>query len=212
MNRSRLMPSGFTLLELLIAIAVFAVLSIMSYGTLSNVLLAQSQTRQAAEKLNKLQRAVLYIERDLMQIIARPVRDEYGDTRHAVIGDEMGQYRLEFTRTGHPNPMEHPRSYMQRVAYVMPLDEENKLYRYVWPSLDRSQQPEVSKQLLFEDVEEMTLEFYGIEDESQSSWPPPSSQASQAPSFNVMPRAIGITLKLKTVGEIYRLFVIPQGN
>ena len=202
--------SGFTLLELLVAIAVFAILSIMAYGTLSNILRAQSQTRETAEELHRLQQAILHIERDMMQIVVRPIRDEYREPRHSLVGEEMGPYRLEFTRTGRSNPMEAPRSYLQRVAYVIPLDEENKLYRYVWPSLDRSQEPAVHKTLLLDGVEELSMSFYDNQDEEIKSWPPTQDQSNQ-PNYTAMPRAIRFSLKLKGMGDVNRLIIIPQG-
>lgn len=211
MIRTTSHASGFTLLELLIAIAVFAVLAIMSYGTLSNVLQAQTQTRDMAQKLYRVQQAVLHLERDIMQIVVRPIRDEYGSTQNAVVGNESGKYRLEFSRTGRPNPMLAPRSFLQRVAYVMPVEEEHKLYRYVWPSMDRPDDPEAAapnKLLLLDDVEELTLRFYSEDGEEQSSWPPQSQTLTQ-PSYTVMPKAIKVVLKLKGMGEIYRLFEMP---
>jgi len=173
--------TGFTLLELLVAIAVFAVLAIMSYGTLSNVLLAQSQTREAAQQLNRVQKAMLHIERDLLQVVVRPIRDDTGTPFPALAGAEFGHYRLEFTRTGYPNPNNAARSYLQRITYAMPDDEEHKLYRYIWPSLDRGGIHEPHKLLLLDDVEELVLHFYDNQGEEHSSWPPPTSQQSLSP-------------------------------
>ena len=69
---------GFTLLELLVALAVFAVLSTMAYGGLRSVLQTQRQTEEAAIKLHKIQQAIFYLEKDLLQVVARPIRDEFG--------------------------------------------------------------------------------------------------------------------------------------
>ena len=202
---SKLANTGFTLLELLVAIAVFAVLAIMSYGTLSNVLLAQSQTREAAQQLNRVQKAMLHIERDLLQVVVRPIRDDTGTPFPALAGAEFGHYRLEFTRTGYPNPNNAARSYLQRITYAMPDDEEHKLYRYIWPSLDRGEIQEPHKLLLLDDVEELVLHFYDNQGEEHSSWPPPTSQQS----LISMPQAIKVVLKLKSMGEIWRLLEIP---
>ncbi len=200
--------AGFTLLELLIAIAVFSVLAIMSYGTLSNVLRAQNQTSEAAEKLHRIQQAMLYLERDLLQIVKRPTRTEFGSWVNTLVGDEFGKFRLEFTRTGYPNPNLAPRSYLQRISYVMPEDEENKLYRYVWSSLDGGTEQDARKLLLLDDVEELVLRFYDNQGEDGPKWPPDASTGTP-PTFDVMPRAIKIVIKTKSMGEIWRLFEIP---
>ncbi len=200
--------TGFTLLELLIAIAVFAVLAIMSYGTLSSVLLSQTQTREAAQQLARVQQAVLHIERDLLQIVVRPIRDySHVDPIPALMGAEFGIERLEFTRTGRANPNIAPRSYLQRITYAMPDDEEHKLYRYVWPSLDRSQGQEPRRYLLLDDVEELVLRFYDDKGEEHNSWPPPLLAGTG--NITVMPQAIKVVLKLKSMGEIWRLLAIP---
>ncbi len=202
--------TGFTLLELLIAIAVFAVLAVMSYGTLSSVLSVQTQTREAAKKLARVQQAVLHIERDLLQIVVRPIRDySYVGPIPALVGAEYGIERLEFTRTGHANPNTVSRSYLQRITYAMPDDEEHKLYRYIWPSLDRGQGQEPRRQLLLDDVEELVLRFYDEQGEEHDSWPPP--QLSGAGRFTVMPQAIKVVLKLKSMGEIWRLLAVTGG-
>lgn len=203
--------TGFTLLELLVAIAVFAVLAIMSYGTLSNVLLAQAQTREAAEQLTRVQRAMLYIERDLLQIVVRPIRDESGEPFPALAGAEQGHYRLEFTRTGYPNPNLVPRSYLQRITYAMPDDEEHKLYRYVWPSLDRGETQEPQKLLLLDDVEEMRVIFYDNQGEEYDNWPSLARRKSGQGNLTFMPQAIKVILKLKGMGEIWRLLEMPGG-
>lgn len=195
-------------MELLVAIAVFSVLAIMSYGTLSNVLMAQRQTGEAAKNLHRIQQAMLNMERDLLQIVNRPIRDEYGERVNTVLGDEFGKIRLEFTRTGYPNPNLAPRSYLQRISYAMPEDEEHKLYRYVWPSLDRGIEQEPRKLLLLDDVEELVVRFYDNQGEEQAKWPPDSS-AGTLPTYDVMPRAIKIVVKTKRMGEIWRLFEVP---
>ncbi|MDH5446369.1 MAG: type II secretion system minor pseudopilin GspJ [Gammaproteobacteria bacterium] len=200
---------GFTLLELLVAIGVFSVLAIMSYSTLSGILKQQGITREKSDQLNRAQKAMLHLERDILQIVVRPIRDQYGLEQGAVIGDEYKDIRLEFTRTGRPNPNFAPRSYLQRISYAMPQDEEGKLYRYVWPSLDRADGAEPLKMLLLDDVEEMTVRFYDNQGEEQGEWPPVASQATGQSNLRAMPRGIKVVLKLKSMGEIWRLLEMP---
>ncbi|UCE89614.1 MAG: type II secretion system minor pseudopilin GspJ, partial [Pseudomonadota bacterium] len=92
---------GFTLLELLVALAVFAVMSAMAYGGLSSVLNMREQTDAAAQRLASVQRAFLRIERDLEQSVTRGVRDAFGSMQLALEAAEDGDNgRLEFTRIG----------------------------------------------------------------------------------------------------------------
>lgn len=200
---------GFTLLELLVAIAVFAVLAMMSYGTLSNLLQQRNQLAQSADELNRIQKAMLHLERDLLQMVVRPILDENGFERGAVVGEDFEPYKLEFTRTGRPNPNLSPRSYLQRVAYVINSDEEEKLYRYVWPSLDRADTAEPQKLLLLDDVEELKIIFYDNQGEEHNQWPSIALQTAGQPTLRVIPRAIKVILKLKSMGEVWRLYDVP---
>ena len=65
---------GFTLLEVLIAIAIFSVISMASFSIFQTVLNSDEVTKQRTERINELQRAFLIIERDMLQIARRSVR------------------------------------------------------------------------------------------------------------------------------------------
>ena len=200
---------GFTLLELLIALAVFAVLATMAYGVLRNVLHTQQTTEAAAASLQQIQQAIFYLERDLLQIVARPIRDEYGTEIEALKGDEFGEYRLQLTHTGRANPNWVERSFLERVAYAMPEDEEKKLYRYSWPVLDRTDN-EPRKLLLFDNVEELIIQYFDDENKASTSWPNPLSPSTAVPAL--LPHAIEINLTLKDYGKFRRFIVLPKGG
>lgn len=99
--------AGFTLLELLIAIALFALLGLGTYRMLEAVLQSDEAVRAQELQLRELSRAVWAFERDLQQVVGRPIRDGFGDERSALIGQlggEDGAPVLELTRAGWRNP------------------------------------------------------------------------------------------------------------
>ena len=147
---------GFTLLELLISLVIFSLIAAMAYSGLNNVLIARSQTEAKVQQLYKLQMALTMMERDVEQVVDRPIRDEYGDEKPAFVGNEYGDYLLEFTHTGWLNPLSSPRSNLQRVAYSI---KEEKLIRTIWYALDRAQDSEHFDTVLLDDVK--NLEFHG---------------------------------------------------
>ena len=65
---------GFTLLEVLIAIAIFSVISMASFSIFETVLNSDTSTKARTDRINELQRGFLIIERDMLQIARRSVR------------------------------------------------------------------------------------------------------------------------------------------
>jgi general secretion pathway protein J len=191
---------GFTLLELLVALSVFSLVSVMAYSGLRTVLQSKQHTEQRAARIQQLQSAVMLLERDLAQFVDRPVRDEFGDPQQALLSADYGDTRLAFTRAGYRNPTGLPRSNLQRVAYGL---EEEALVRLAWPVLDRAQGSEPYRGVLLEGVRELQLRFMDEEREWQGQWPP-EGLAPDAPI--PLPRAVEVTLELEDLGEVRRLF------
>lgn len=196
---------GFTLLELLVALSVFAMVSMMAYSGLRTVLQSKQVTEQRAVRLQQLQSAVLMLERDLGQIaLMRGIRDEYGDVQPPLSTADFGTITLEFTRAGWRNPTGMARSTLQRVAYGI---EEESLLRYSWTVLDRAQESAPDQVVLLEGVREMRLRYLDDSGEWHEQWPV-AGMAQTAPVSS--PRALEVTLELEDMGAIRRLFPLLQ--
>lgn len=208
MNRNSTLSClrGFTLLEMLVALAIFGLLAVMSYGGLASVLEQQFRTQAEAERLAELQKAYLVMQRDIEQVVKRPVRDEFGDEQAPLVGD----LTLELTRGGWSNPLGRPRSTLQRVAYAW---EDRQLRRYVWQVLDRAQDSQPVEQLLLDNVEDMQLRYLVATDEWTEQWP----QSYQNSGLNVaevvpavLPAAVEVTIEHEHYGPLVWLFQMPQ--
>lgn len=195
--------NGFTLLELLVALGIFALLAAMSYSGLNSVMLARQVTNQHAERLTQLQMAFLWLGRDVEQAVDRSIRDEYGDVQAAMLGVETGRYQLELTRTGWRNPAGRARSDLQRVAYGL---RDGELVRAYWNVLDRAQDSQPLESVLLDGVDKLELRFLDSTNKWQTSWPAaqPGGQASPG-----APRAVEVTLETTAEGRITRLFRVP---
>ncbi len=192
---------GFTLLEMLVALTVFALVSAMVYGGQVAVLKLKEGTERQAQILKRLQSAMLMLERDIGQHVVRPVRDEFGDLQPSMVSADYGEFRISFTRSGWQNPLNLPRSTLQRVAYGV---EEEQLIRYSWPMLDRAQGSEPYKLVLLESVRELKLRFMDSQRKWQEQWPPQGSGQPAAPQVD-MPLALELTLELDEWGSFRRL-------
>ena len=208
---------GFTLLEVMFAVSIFAFIGLGAYQLLSTVIDTQARVSASNETITRLSRVFNVIEGDLLQVVQRGIRDEYGDripplmvgdgtstVRFSQIGD-TGTPILEFTRTGWNNPMQFPRSDMQRVAYRLQDDDEQKriLQRIFWLVLDRVPESDPVIQTLLNDVIDFRVYVLDYDGEQHSLWPAHDISG-------ITPRALEIFLETKTLGEIRRIFLLPD--
>jgi len=195
---------GFTLLELLVALAVFAMVSLMAYSGLRTVLQGKQQTEERAGRIQQLQSAMLMLERDISQFVQRGIRDNYGDAQPAMSTADFGAILLEFTHAGWRNPTGIARSTLQRVGYGI---EEESLLRFSWAVLDRAQDSEPYKVVLLDKVREMRLRYLDEDHEWHDQWP--SAELGQVEAVPT-PLALEVTLVLGDMGEIRRLLPLLQ--
>lgn len=194
--------AGFTLLELLVALAIFALLAVMSYAGLSTVLNTEQAVDTEMDRLTEIQRSVAFITRDIQQTVDRPVRDAYGDPRPALAGSTLLATAetpvLELTRNGYRNPLGTNRSTLQRVAYRV---ADHTLLRDTWRVLDRAQDSQPDSVTLCTGINALQIRYLDQDQNWHEQWPPQDSQY-QGPAI---PLAVEVTLELDDWGDIVRL-------
>jgi len=195
--KSDLKYSGVTLLELLVALAIFAVIGVIAYSGLSITLTLRSQTEAHATQLAQLQMAFSRLGRDIEQYVNRPIRNEYGDMKPAIQGTE---FYVELTCNGWRNPAQQQRATLQRVAYFV---EEGILWRSYWRVLDRAQNTEALKVELLQNVESITLRYLSQDLQWYNEWPPQSLEL-----VGIKLVAVEITLVVKQWGSLPRIFQV----
>ncbi len=191
--------SGFTLLELLVAVSVFAVVAALASGGFNSVLNTASHSEEQMQRFTALQKAMTIIARDVEQAVERSVRDGFGDRLAPFIGSQPTNL-LEFSRTGRRNPGQAPRSHIQRIGY---RHEDNVLSRLSWAVLDRTQDSKPLEYELLEGVNEIKIRYLDSNREWQDQWPP--LQTDQG-NDNALPKGVEITLDIEGLGAIPRLF------
>jgi general secretion pathway protein J len=195
---------GFTLLELVVAVGIFALMSAIAYGGLLSVLATAAGTEDQSERLGEIQLAMARLERDVEQMVPRPVRDQFGDLRQALVAGGGGT-TMEFTRAGYPNPVDLPRSTLQRVQWSLDGDT---LYRVPWPVLDSPVGAEDPlPEIVLTSVQGLELRFLGADDQWHVEWPVETGGEPDA----TLPRALEVRLELSDWGDIRRILLIPGG-
>lgn len=213
MNQATRTQRGFTLLELLVAVGVFAVMSVMAYGGLKTVLDSRQQTDAQAKRLAAVQMTFMRLERDIEQMANRRIRNEFGDEETPQLAVSDGDAVIEFTRAGWSNPTNAPRSHLQRVGYAL---KDKQLLRAYWLVLDRAQDSKPIQTVLLDKVKSMEWRFMDNAGTWQTHWPPTAATSPQpqtptpaSQALSEFPRAVEVTLELDDLGRLTRLFSIP---
>ena len=197
---------GFTLLELLVAMFIAAVMFAIGYGAINQAMNNHSGLQEQQARLLEVQTAMRVLEQDVVQLAPRPIRQPVGDGwLPALIGqaDPNTQPILQLTRGGWNNPNGVQRPGMQRVAYFL---EKNTLRREYWPVLDPTLQNTTMKRDLLTHVKAVTFRLMDVSRQWQTQWPPTSvaGAAGQELALRERPIAIEITLDTEDWGKLVR--------
>jgi len=196
---------AFTLIEVLVALAIFGVMSLLAYAALGNSLSSAQLLTERMDRLQAVQRAMHFLTSDLMQASPRPVRNEYGETLSpAVLTTLSGEFALELTHGGWSNPVGLPCGTLQRSAYRL---EDDELVRYHWNVLDRTFANEPVATVLLDNVESLLFRYSQDNGEWTEVWPP-TDNPDAAGFARSRPRAVEIILTLADEGEISRLIEV----
>ena len=200
MNRRR--ARGFTLLEVLVTIAIFAMMYVLAVEFLNRALANRDMLSEGATELEGAQRAVTYLTLDFEQLIARPVRDPYGDPQPAIFGRD--DY-VEVTRLGWSNPFQlRRRSEMQRVVYAL---EGDTLYRRYWPVLDTNVATEYQEDVLLRKVERFQVRYLDKTQDGEWGWLEfwPEPALMNTPVWQQrLPKSVDVEIELESGERLHR--------
>lgn len=218
---------GFTLIELIVAIGVFAVMAAMAYGGLSSVLNTRASVQRSLARTAVYQKAYIRLRDDFSNAAARAARDDNGTEQPALIYDRYRQ-RVEFSRGGRPNPLGLPRTGFERVSYGR--QENGELVRESWSAIDRAPRAEPVRLTVLDGVDKLQWRFLDSRLQWHEQWPPENGGftgpiptgpgANGQPPLPPAPRAVELVLDTRDWGRLRLLFelgpepatIAPGGN
>jgi general secretion pathway protein J len=195
---------GFTLLELLVAMFIAAVMFAMGYGAINQALISRSALQEQQARLIEVQTAMRVLEQDFVQLAPRPIRQPVGDGwLPALQGDPTAQPLVQLTRAGWANPTGVQRPGLQRVAYIL---DKTTLRREYWPVLDSTLASTTIKRDLLTHVKSVTIRYMDVSRQWQVQWPPTAVAGGfgQESALRMRPIAVEITLETEDWGTLVR--------
>jgi general secretion pathway protein J len=202
------LSAGFTLVELLVALFVTAIIFAMGYGAINEALANREVVKAQQERLTAVQTAVRVLTQDFTQVAPRPVREPIGDGwQPAIIAlDEDAERLVVFTRAGWANPAGVQRPALQRVAYEF---KDNTLARLHWPVLDTPSTDQTVRRDLLKQVRSVKFRFMDSGRQWHENWPAQRNNSTPQMAFRQRPIAVEVTLELEDWGEVVRIIEVP---
>ena len=191
--------NGFTLVEMMVALFIFAMLSVAGVIMLRSAVDSDAVTAENLGQMAEMQRFVSLMEADLSQALPRTYRDDDGGRMPAFasnIGEPPAAY-LKFTRGGQSYVNGEPRSNLERVEYRL-TDGNLERLRYRMTDGGSIDQPAV----LIANIDSLALRFRDRRGQWSDRW--------ETERLTELPRAIEIQFGQR--GRRYRhLFLVGTG-
>lgn len=190
---------GFTLLELLVAIAIFAVLSLSAYQVLQGVMLQDEISKKKADRLAEIQRALLILERDFYAATPVLTRSDGNVSSQVFLAQpylhQSDDWGITFIRNSWINPgWRLPRSDQEKLTYRL---KNNQLERLNFDYPDPAPGSEPFKTQILSEVTAFKLRFF-VGHGWQTSWQ----------KRNNLPEGVEVTIELVDLGTIKRIFML----
>ncbi|AJB48441.1 MULTISPECIES: type II secretion system minor pseudopilin GspJ [Acinetobacter calcoaceticus/baumannii complex] len=196
--------SGFTLVELLVAIAIFAVLSLLGWKIFDYLLKVRDRNAEHEVHLFELQDAYQQILRDSLQII--PLSANQGGQLHPAL--EIDNQILRFSKAGVTDPLKLGLSPFERIEYRYDADQK-KLYRLKYTNLNTSNNEQPLSSTLLSQVDQYQIMV--LTPQEITKWPEVNIDPTKPNELKKLPK--GIKIQLTVAGVSYEwIYSLNQSN
>ena len=193
--------AGFTLIEVLVALALFALIATAAVGLLAWTADQRSAVRARMDRLAQVQITHALLKADLGQAAIRPTRRSNGSSErnafNAAPPDDASRPLLAFVRRGWENPAGDARASLQYVEYRV---VDGRLERSSRVALDGTVGSD--PQVLLDEVQSVRAGFYSF-----GAW-----SDGWTGGARTMPRAVRLDIQLRDLGQVRQVFVLPEAQ
>lgn len=178
---------GFTLIELMVAIAIFAVLAALGWKIFDYLSKVKDRNAMHEQNLDQLQQAYQQIQRDTLQTI--PVTGSVGQQILPAL--QLENQKMSFSKTGMTDPLKQGIASFERIEYVYNV-QDKKLYRLKYSNLNLSAAAQPLSSVLLSDVDQYQISV--LNPNEGDRWPDENA-------FNErqLPRGIKIKIMIRDV-------------
>lgn len=195
--KSNVPSKGFTLIEIMLALLIFAIIAVITSSVMVTVFKSRDTVNQQMQRLAQLQLTVTLLQRDFTQAVLRSTLNNQGVLQPGFIGDIK---QVSFTSMGYHNPeAREPQSQLQKIEYLL---QNGNLIRRTWAQLDQAPQSQASDRILLPHVNSLELNYLSQQQQVLAFW---NSQAQSR-----LPKAIRISLNLPDWGSCTLWLPIPS--
>lgn len=165
LNQPRSPVSGFTLIEVLVALAIFAVLALAGWKVFDALIKVRERNQIHTQRLSALQSSYTLMLRDFSQMVARPARQSASTEPALVIADS----KISFTRMGAFDPTLRSTSSLERVTYQYDPSQQ-RLIRTSYRNPDQSRPQTPPTSVLLTNISNFSVQ--ALEPAPTDFWPP----------------------------------------
>ena len=189
--------SGFTLVEVLVAIAIFAVLSAAGWMVFDQLIKTRERNTTHLEHLQQLQFAYMQIQRDLSQIV--PLSGREGEESYPAL--QLESQQLKFNKAGVIDPLQQGLDRFEFVEYRFDA-EKQALMRYHNAYIYRKQSQDMQGDVLIAPIE--NLQIQALDPAVQTQWPAQSVTDTDSTEYIMSQLPQGVVLSFDYQGRAIR--------
>jgi general secretion pathway protein J len=192
---------GFTLVEVLVALTIFALMSVLAYRGMTAVMQTREHLTEDNRRWRDIALTLAQLEQDMNLVVDRPVRDSGDLPLPALVGNPQAlgshEAQLSFSRMGMAW-QSGVLADVQRHGYRL---NNGTLEQLVWPVLDQAPRSEPAVHALLERVNRFELRYLDRAGNWQPRWP--------LPGVTTLPTALEVVLELDGGVVVTRVFALP---